>query len=70
MVHEGSIPPSIYQESSGNSTKRTTKNRWWNCVQTDKNKCKIINWEEKSKNRADWEKVIKEVKAHSGLYCH
>ena len=23
--------------TSGKSTKRTTKNRWWNCVQTDIN---------------------------------
>jgi hypothetical protein len=34
------------------------------------NKCKIPNWKERSKNRAAWEKLIKEVKAHSGLYCH
>jgi len=43
------------------------KNRPWNCVQTDMNKCNITNWKERSQNRADWEKLIKEVKAHSGL---
>jgi len=23
------------------------KSRWWNCVQTDINKCNITNWKEK-----------------------
>ena len=27
----------------------------WNCIQTDINKRKITNWNEKSKNRAEWE---------------
>ena len=43
------------------------KNRWRNCVQTDINKCKITNWKEGSKNRADWEKSIKEVKVSTEL---
>jgi len=25
------------------------KNRWWDCVQTDINSCKIKNWKERSK---------------------
>ena len=36
------------------------KNRWLNCVQTDINNCRITNWNERSKNRADWEKCVKE----------
>jgi len=44
-----------------------SKNRWWNCVQTDINNCKITNWKERSKNRADWKKSIKEAKIHIGL---
>jgi hypothetical protein len=24
-------------------------NRWWNCVRTDTNKCKVKNWKEKSR---------------------
>jgi hypothetical protein len=35
--------------------KKKKKNRWWNCVQTDVNKCKITNWKERSRNRADEE---------------
>ena len=31
---------------------------------TDVNDCKIKNWKWKSKNRADWEKCIMEVKVH------
>jgi len=29
------------------------KNISWNCVQIDINKCKIENWKERSKSRAD-----------------
>jgi len=43
----------------------------WNvgilCVQTDIPKCKLANQKEKSKNGADWEKPIKEVKVRRGL---
>ena len=42
----------------GSSNKRTTKNRWWNCVQRDINKCKSAYWKERSQNRADWDKSI------------
>ncbi len=28
---------------TGKPTVRTTKNRWWNCVQTDINKCKVLH---------------------------
>jgi len=38
------------------------RNRWWNCVQTNNNKCKIKNWKRGSKNRAKLEKSIKEAK--------
>jgi len=41
--------------------------RWWNCIKPAINKCKITNWKEGSKNRADWEKSIKEVKVCIGL---
>jgi hypothetical protein len=38
----------ILQQSLGNSTRRTTESRRWNCVQTDininVNKCKVKNW--------------------------
>jgi len=44
-----------------------TKKRWWNCVQTDINKRTITNWKEREKNRANWEKSIKETKVRIGL---
>jgi hypothetical protein len=47
-----------------------TKNRWYNCVPTGINKCKIMNWKERSKSRAGWEESIQEVKVCIGLYCH
>jgi hypothetical protein len=34
---------------------------------TDNNKCKFENWEERSRNKADWEKDIKEAKVCIGL---
>ena len=43
------------------------KNRWWNCVQTGINKCKSKNWKQTSRNRADWEKSIKEAKVRIRL---
>jgi hypothetical protein len=39
---------------------------WWNCVQTDINKCKIKNWGRSSKG-AGWEKSIREAKVYIGL---
>jgi hypothetical protein len=44
------------------------KSRWWDCVNGDIRKCKIRNWEQRSKNREDWTRYIKEAKAHIGLY--
>jgi hypothetical protein len=34
---------------------------------TNTNECKTKNWEEKPKNRADWEKSIKDAKVQVGL---
>jgi hypothetical protein len=39
-------------------------------VQTDINRCKIKNWKERSKNRADLEKSVEEEKVCIGLQCH
>jgi len=49
----------FYNNSQGSRLRGRPKNRWWNCVQTDINRCKIKNWKERSKNTADWEKSIK-----------
>jgi len=35
-----------------------TKDRWWNCVQTDINECKSKTWKEAPRNRDDREKCI------------
>jgi len=37
----------------GSRLRGRSKNRWWNCVQTDINKCKTKNCKWQSKNRAD-----------------
>jgi hypothetical protein len=37
-------------------------------VYGDIRKCKIRNWEQRSNNREDWMRSIKEAKAHIGLY--
>jgi hypothetical protein len=39
------------------------KNRWWNCFQTDINKCKSKNWKERAK-KADWENSRDENSMH------
>ena len=51
----------------GSQLRGRPKNRWWNCLQTDISKCKTTNWKVRSKNRADWEKSIKEAKVSIGL---
>jgi Cdc6-like AAA superfamily ATPase len=45
------------KKSSGTSTKRMTRKQTVELC-TDINKCKITNWKERSKNRANWEKSI------------
>jgi hypothetical protein len=37
---------------------------------TDINKCRITNWKQRSKHRADWQKDIKKAKVSIGLKCH
>jgi hypothetical protein len=51
----------------GSQLRQRPKNRWWNCVQTCINKCKITNWKERSKNSSDWEQSIHETKVCIGL---
>jgi hypothetical protein len=53
----------------GSQLRGRPKNRQWNCVQTDIKKCKITNWNERSKNRGDWEKSILEAKVRIGMQC-
>jgi hypothetical protein len=51
----------------GSRLRRRPKNRRWNCVQTDINKCKISNREQRPNNRTDWETSIKGEKVRFGL---
>jgi hypothetical protein len=57
----------VSQVFNNNPQGSRPRNRWWNCVQTAIKKCKINNWKERSKNRADWERAIKEAKVRIGL---
>jgi hypothetical protein len=43
------------------------RNRRWNYVKTDTNKRKNTNSKKRAKNRAEWEKCIKEAEARIGL---
>ena len=43
----------------GSGLRGRPNNRWWNCVETNINKCQIANWNERSKSSADWEKTVK-----------
>ena len=51
----------------GKWTNRTTKNRWWNCVQTDINKCKTENWQEGGKKELSGERPLR--RRMSALDC-
>jgi hypothetical protein len=61
----------VYQvfanQPQGSQPRGIPKSRWWDCVFGDIRKCKIRNWEQRSRNREDWMKSIKEAKAHIGL---
>jgi len=47
MVSKRKLSDVFNNNPQGSRLKKTTKNRWWKCVQTDINKCKIKNWEER-----------------------
>jgi hypothetical protein len=54
-------------QPQGSQARGRPKSRWWDCVYCDIRKCKIRNWEQRSKNRKEWMRSIKEMKAHIGL---
>jgi hypothetical protein len=56
----------VNNNPQGHRLRGRPKNRWWNCVQTYINRCKIENWKERSKNRDDWEKSISEEEEEEG----
>jgi hypothetical protein len=61
----------VYQvfdnQPQGSRPRGRPKSRWWYCVYGDIRKCKIRNWDQRSKNRDDWMRSIKEANAHIGL---
>jgi hypothetical protein len=48
--------------AQGSRLRGRPKYRWWNCLQTDINKCKRKNLKEWLRNRDVWEKCVKEGK--------
>jgi hypothetical protein len=67
MKNKRTVSQVFNKNPQGSRPRGRLRNRWWNCVQTDIKKCKINNWKERSKNRADWERAIKEAKVLIGL---
>jgi hypothetical protein len=67
MENKRTVSQVFNKNLQGSRPRGRPRNRWWNCVQTDIKKCKINNWKERSKNRADWERAIKEAKVRIGL---
>jgi len=51
----------------GSRLRGRPKSKWRNCVRTDINEFKIKNWKERSNNRADWKKSVKEAKVRNWL---
>jgi len=64
---KGKVSKVFSNNPQGKQLMGPPKNIWFNCVQTDINKCKITNCKERSRNRADWEKYMKEAKVCIGL---
>jgi len=57
MDGERKVSQVFNSNPQGSRLRVRLKNKWWSCVQTDISKCKITNWEERPKNRADWENI-------------
>jgi hypothetical protein len=61
----------VYQvfanQPQGSRPRGRPKFRWSDCVYGDITQCKIRNWEQRSKNREEWMRSVKEPKAHFGL---
>jgi len=70
MGNKSTVGQVFNNNPQGSRIRRRLNNRWWNFLQTDFNKCKITNWNERSKNKADWEKSIKKAKVRIVLSCH
>jgi hypothetical protein len=51
----------------GSRLRGQPKNRWWNCVQTDINNCKITNLKERSKTELNGRRPLK--RRRSALGC-
>jgi len=53
MGNKSTVGQVFNNNPQGSRIRRRLNNRWWNFLQTDFNKCKITNWNERSKNKAD-----------------
>jgi hypothetical protein len=67
MDNKSMVYQDFANQPQGSRPTGRPKSRWWDCVYGDIRKCKIRNWEQKSKNREDWMRSIKEVKTHMRL---
>jgi hypothetical protein len=67
MENKRTVSQVFNNNPQGSLPRGRPRNTWWNCVKTDIKKCKINNWNERSKNRADWERANKEAKVRIGL---
>ena len=54
-------------QPEGNRWRGRPKSRWWDCVYKDIKKCKINRWNERSKDRVNWKRLVEEAKFHIGL---
>ena len=54
-------------QPQGTRLRGRPKNKWWDCVHEDLEKCKIKNWEQLSMDRDVWRRLIEEAKVLIGL---
>ena len=67
MSNNRKVKQIFKSQPQGTRLRGRPKNRWWDCVRQDLEKCKIKNWEQLSMDRDVWRRLIEEAKVLIGL---
>jgi len=69
-MEEGRMPKKIFtQELEGTRRRGTPRKRWKEKVEIDLQVLGVRRWREFVADRKKWKEIVRQAKAHSGLYC-